>query len=339
MKVYTEAEYNRLYRETLSYEQIESNFSGFDVVKVAKSQWSEEQYRFVQLSSGIELDIVDEQMFLDRNDLVEHGDRQTLVAKFYLSGYHNVISPGIKGVAAKYRERSGQNYLFYLPDIEEIEQSWAGDRLKMLRIEIDLETIIRFVTKLNTVPKQLQGLIEDDKPQRFHFTLGGLTSQMQTTIEQIWHHPYQGAIARMYLEGKALELIAIQLARLTESELDTVKSTLKSQSIARIYQARDILANQLENPPSIAELTEQVSISELTLRRGFRELFGTTVIGYLTSLRMMQAKLLLREKKLSVAEVSNLVGYSHLGYFAKVFKRQFGITPSECLAGKVSKTG
>lgn len=173
MKVYTEAEYNRLYRETLSYEQIESNFSGFDVVKVAKSQWSEEQYRFVQLSSGIELDIVDEQMFLDRNDLVEHGDRQTLVAKFYLSGYHNVISPGIKGVAAKYRERSGQNYLFYLPDIEEIEQSWAGDRLKMLRIEIDLETIIRFVTKLNTVPKQLQGLIEDDKPQRFHFTLGG----------------------------------------------------------------------------------------------------------------------------------------------------------------------
>jgi AraC-like DNA-binding protein len=50
---------------------------------------------------------------------------------------------------------------------------------------------------------------------------------------------------------------------------------------------------------------------------------------------MEQAELLLREKKLSVAEVSNLVGYSHLGYFAKVFKRQFGITPSECLAGKL----
>ena len=339
MKVYTQAEYDRLYRESLEYEQVESNLRGFDEVKAAKSQWGEEQYHYANLSSGIELDILDEQIFLDRNDLVEHNDYQSIVAKFYLSGYHGVICPGIKGIAAEYAETKGQNYLFYLPDIEEIEQSWAGDRLKMLRIELDFSYIRNFATESNTVPKQLQVLIESANPHKFHFTLGGLTSQMQTIIEQIWHHPYQGAIARMYLEGKALELIAIQLSRLTELEVDTVKSTLKFQSIDRIYQARDILANQLENPPSITELTKQVGISELTLRRGFRELFGTTVIGYLTSLRIEKAELLLWEKKLSVAEVSNLVGYSHLGYFAKVFKRQLGITPSECLAGKVAKTG
>ena len=252
-----------------------------------------------------------------------------------MSGYHSVISPGIEDVAAEYAETEEQNYLFYLPDIEEIEQSWAGDRLKLLRIDLDLDIIRKFVTELNTVPKQLQGLIEDDKPQRFHSALGNITPQMQTIIEQIWHHPYKGAIARMYLEGKVLELLAMQLYQLTESERDTVKSTLKSQSIDRIYQARDILTNQLENSPSITELTKQVGISELTLRRGFRELFGTTVIGYLTLLRIEKAELLLREKKLSVAEVSNLVGYSHLGYFAKVFKRQLGITPSECLAGRL----
>ena len=193
MKVYTNAEYDRLHKETLEYEQIESNTRGFDEVVTAKSQWSVEQYCYANLSSGIEIDMVNEQMFIDRNNLVEHDNSQLLVAKFYLDGYHSVISPGINSVAAKYTETKGHNYLFYLPDLEEIEQSWAGDRLKMLRIEIDIETIKRFVTKLNTLPKQLQGLIEDDKPQRFHSTLGGLTSQMQTTIEQIWHHPYQGA--------------------------------------------------------------------------------------------------------------------------------------------------
>lgn len=337
MKVYTEAEYDRQYAESLEYEQIESNIRGFDQVGTAKSQWGVEQYCYVNLSSGIELDILDEQILLDRNDLGEHGDRQSITAKFYLSGYQNIISPKTEGIATEYAETKGKNYLFYLPDIEEIEQFWAGNRLKMLRIEIEIDTIRRFITKLNTVPQQLQGLIEDKNPQRFHYTGGELTSQMQTTIEQIWHHPYQGAIARMYLEGKTLELIAMQLSQLTESKPDTIKSTLKSQSINCIYQARDILASQLENPPSISELTKQVGISELTLRRGFRELFGTTVIGYLTQKRMEQAELLLREKKLSVAEVSNLVGYSHLGYFAKVFKRQFGITPSECLGGKICK--
>ena len=336
MKVYTDAEYDRLYEETLSYEQIEINTGGFDLLETAKSQWSEEQYRFAQLSSGIKLDLVDEKIFLDCNNAVEHCDRDFLTAKFYLNGYHSVVSPGIEGIASEYLETKGQNYLFYLPDIKEIEQYWHGDRLKTLRIEIDLNTIRRFATELNSVPKQLQALIEDNNPQRFHLAVGGITSQMETTIEQIWHHPYQGAIAQMYLEGKVLELLAMQLTQLAELESSAVKSTLKPQSIDRIYQAREILSTNLENPPSIAELTKQVGISELTLRRGFRELFQTTIIQYLTQKRMEQAELLLRSQKLSVAEVSNLVGYSHLGYFAKVFKRQFGITPSQCSAGKKS---
>jgi AraC family transcriptional regulator, transcriptional activator of the genes for pyochelin and ferripyochelin receptors len=112
------------------------------------------------------------------------------------------------------------------------------------------------------------------------------------------------------------------------------KSRLKPQTIDRIYQARDILTTRLDNPPSILELARQTAISDRTLRNGFRELFGTTIIQYITQLRLEQAERLLRERKLSVAEVANLVGYSHLGYFAKVFKRQFGITPSECLSGK-----
>jgi AraC-like DNA-binding protein len=340
MKVYTDAEFEQIYRESLLYEQVEFNTRDFDKVTAAKNQWVEEQYHYADLSSGIELDIVDEQIFLDHNQLTEHSSEdRCFTAKFYLSGYHSVICPGIEGVAAKYSETGEQNYLFYLPDIEEIEQYWAGDRLQMLRIKIDLAYLKNFITELNTVPKQLQALIEDENPQRFHLPVGQITSQMQTTIQQIWHHPYQGAIARMYLEAKALELIAMQLSQLTESKPNAVRSTLKPQTIERIYQARDILSTRLENPPSISELTKQVGISELTLRRGFRELFQTTIIQYLTQKRMEQAKLLLREKKLSVAEVSNLVGYSHLGYFAKVFKRQFGITPSECLAGKLGTWG
>ena len=111
MKVYTDAEFDRLTEETLSYEQIETNIRGFNIVKAAKSQWSEEQYHCADLSSGIELDILDEQIFLDYNQLTEHDDRACLTAKFYLSGYHSVICPGIKGIPAEYAETGGQNYL------------------------------------------------------------------------------------------------------------------------------------------------------------------------------------------------------------------------------------
>ncbi|MEM8677669.1 MAG: AraC family transcriptional regulator [Cyanobacteria bacterium P01_G01_bin.67] len=163
-----------------------------------------------------------------------------------------------------------------------------------------------------------------------------VTPSIYATVRQIINTPYQGAIRKLYLQAKVMELLAIQLDQImTEFNCLPVISSLKSQNIERIYQARDILENQLENPPSIAELSRQIGVSDFTLRRGFQEIFGTTVIGYLTQKRLEQAELLLREKKHSVAEVANLVGYAHLGYFAKVFKRRFGLTPSECLAGKV----
>jgi AraC-like DNA-binding protein len=62
--------------------------------------------------------------------------------------------------------------------------------------------------------------------------------------------------------------------------------------------------------------------------------FGTTVVGYLTQQRMKQVEQRLREGNFTVAEVANQVGYAHLGHFAAGFKRQFGITPSQALAGK-----
>ncbi|MGV2830205.1 helix-turn-helix transcriptional regulator [Myxosarcina sp. GI1(2024)] len=335
MKVYTDVEYDRFYEETLCYEQIEANLRGFDEVEAFKSLWDEGRRSYANLSSGIKLEVIDREILLDRNHFTEHYDCNFLTAKFYLSGYHSVISPGIDSIATEYAETKGQNYLFYLPDIEEIEQFWAGDRWQMLRIEIDINTIRRFVTELNTAPKQLQGLIEDKNPQRFYFTLGDITPQMQTIIGQIWQHPYQGAIARIYLEAKALELLAMQLTQLTEVRSGAIETRLRPKSIDRIYQARDILATRLEKPPSISELTQQVGVGERTLRRGFRELFNTTVIGYLTSLRMEQAERYLRERKLSICEVANLVGYSNLSHFSAAFKSKFGITPSQCMAGKL----
>ena len=336
MKIYTDTEYDRLYEETLSYKQIEFHLRGFDLVKASKNQWYKGQQCDVNLSSGIKLEVTDEQRLLDCHKLTEHDDRPILTAKFYLSGHHSVICPGIDGIAPEYAETIGQNYLFYLPDIKEIEQFWQGDRLKLLRMEIDLAHIRNLARELNTVPRQLQGLIEDKNSQRFHFNVGGITSQMQTIVRHIWQHPYQGAIARIYLEAKVLELLALQLSQLSESKPDTANSTLKNKNIDRVHQARNILATQLEHPPSIFELAQQVGVSERTLQRGFRKLFDTTVIGYLNQLRIEQAEILLRTGELSVAEVANKVGYSHLSHFAAAFKRQFGITPSECLKGKLS---
>ena len=336
MKVYTEAEFEEEQLENSLFNRLDDNLGGFKRIVRKIDDWRNFSRNETDFASGLELSIDNTAYFQDYSLANRHDEFQMLVSKFYLLGDHGVICPGIPNVEAEYIEKAGQNYLFYLPDIEEVEQYKARCFLKRIVINLDLSFLKTFVTELDDVPKQLRPLIERDNAPYFHRPVGKVTPTMRQIIMQIWHHPYQGAIARMYLEGKVLELLALQLSQLSESKSSAAKFTLHSKSIDRIYQAKDILASRLENPPSISELTQQVGLCDRTLRRGFRELFGTTVIGYLTLLRMKQAERLLREGKLSIGEVANLVGYSHLGHFSAAFKRQFGITPSQCLAGKKS---
>jgi hypothetical protein len=105
---------------------------------------------------------------------------------------------------------------------------------------------------------------------------------MRIIVKQIIDAPYQGITRKLYLQAKVLELLAMQLDPIIlEFEKATPRLNFKAQSIDLIYQARDILLTRLDNSPSILELTQQVGIGELTLRRGFRKLFGTTIVGYL----------------------------------------------------------
>ncbi|MEM8672890.1 MAG: AraC family transcriptional regulator [Cyanobacteria bacterium P01_G01_bin.67] len=165
-----------------------------------------------------------------------------------------------------------------------------------------------------------------------------VTPSIWASVRQIINAPYRGATKKLYLQAKVLELLAMQLDPImAEFNSLSVKCSLKPLNIDRVYYARDILAASLENPPSIVELAQQVGVSERTLRRGFREIFNTTIIGYLTQKRLEKAKRLLREGKLPLDEVSNLVGYGNLSYFAAAFKREFGITPSECKKGKLEQ--
>ncbi|MEM7594049.1 MAG: AraC family transcriptional regulator [Cyanobacteria bacterium P01_A01_bin.83] len=165
-----------------------------------------------------------------------------------------------------------------------------------------------------------------------------VTPLIRSLVQQIINTPYRGTIRKLYLQAKVLELLAIQLDPImAEFNHLPAKSSLKPSNIDRIYQARDILANQLENPPSILELAQQVGVSDRTLRRGFKEIFNTTVLGYYTQKRLEKANQLLREGELSLSEVGNLVGYCNLSHFAAAFKRQFGITPSECKKGRLEK--
>ena len=337
MDILTAEEYWQLREEA-----IETNgkrlvhHDGFDEIRQGEHELFRDLTHYIELRPGFEMVIGENTYHSDFNYCSPHYDQPyPLISKFHISGSFRTITPGIKEISDDYIEQVGKSYLYYLPDLEEIHQYSTNEHLLVICIFIDIDVFKNFSQGFELLPAPLQALISKNSPPRFHSTVGEITPAMFAILQQILKPPYQGIMKRMYLESKVLELLALQLDQFLHREQAICRvANLRPVDIEKVYHARDILISQVENPPSLFDLADLVGLGARKLRYCFREVFGTTVFGYLHDYRMEQAKIMLAGTKMQVAEVANAVGYSHLGYFAKSFKDKFGISPKEFQFGK-----
>lgn len=203
----------------------------------------------------------------------------------------------------------------------------GGDRILKFDIHFSLTFLKRLVEEdFGWLPIDFVQVLQEPSEREFR-QVGKTTPEMQTTLRQILDCPYQGVTRKMYLEAKSIELIAMRLATLGEPVKPKPQVPLKSDEIDRIYWARDILLEQLSNPPSLLELARQVGLNDYKLKSGFRNCFGTTVLGYLQAERMKLARSLLIDSAMRVKDVAEVLGYCKASQFSEVFKRHFGSTP------------
>jgi len=78
---------------------------------------------------------------------------------------------------------------------------------------------------------------------------------------------------------------------------------------------------------SFATLSEKFHLSPQYISKRFKETYQTTVISYLTELRIEKARALLSNTNMQVAQIANQLGYVDEYYFGKVFKKQAGVSP------------
>ena len=77
------------------------------------------------------------------------------------------------------------------------------------------------------------------------------------------------------------------------------------------------------------QLCEEVALSRAQLHRKMKELTGMPASEFIRGIRLEQAARLLRERKLGIAQVAYSVGFATAGHFSTVFKKQFGVTPTQ----------
>lgn len=96
-----------------------------------------------------------------------------------------------------------------------------------------------------------------------------------------------------------------------------------------VKKLNKLIDENMSNPFfSVSEITKSLNISRSVLHVKCKNLLNTSVIDYLREVRMNHARDLLIKGQ-NISETAYAVGFSDPGYFTKVFKKQFNITPSE----------
>ncbi|MEM9217843.1 MAG: AraC family transcriptional regulator [Cyanobacteria bacterium P01_F01_bin.150] len=215
------------------------------------------------------------------------------------------------------------------PHAEGTVEYGAGEHVRFVGINLDPALMLSLLEQeLAELPQNFQKAIQSGASQPLmHFC--DTSIEMAQVLHQIIYCPYHSRVRSVYLEGKTLELTALYFSQFYRASNLLPFTPLRRQDIARIYEGREILRRNLMTPPSLAELSNQVGLSERKLQRGFKELFGTTVFGVLHNERMDHARQLLEHKQMTIGAIADMVGFAHHGYFARAFKRKFGCTPRE----------
>lgn len=331
--ILSESEFNELYQQTPQPQVENLVLDSFEELEGVPKILGRGYDRHIKLLPGVWLEFSDSEYHQDvitKTPAHEHPIQFVI----FLSGllYFDDLHPHIMGGTHSYFSGSGISPSY-------IGRQRGGERLTTVNVEIEPQLLESFLLEDGQYSSDIQNLLFKGEDWKLSF-YPKVTPAMRELAQQMWNTPYRGTAKRMYLQAKVFEILAMYLDWIS-AEQKPIRDTpgLKRETIARIHHAKEILTRQLEHPPALCELAQQVGVSVRTLQRGFSALFNTTVVGYLTQQRLQKAEMLLRHGDLQVSEVADIVGYDHHSRFAAAFKRQYGITPSQCLAGKKTLFG
>lgn len=96
----------------------------------------------------------------------------------------------------------------------------------------------------------------------------------------------------------------------------------------KIKEAEAILMAHLQkSPPRMSIIAKTVALSESTLKRYFKHIYGKSIYEYYLNRKMEMARTLMLQKPYSVNEIAELMGYEKVSHFIEIFKKHHGYSP------------
>lgn len=117
----------------------------------------------------------------------------------------------------------------------------------------------------------------------------------------------------------------------------TMSNALESPTPTFALKAKRYILENLDAKLSLADICDSIGCSKSTLLTTFKKAYGKTVNSFITDARLNKARLLLADGGMTINEIALESGFYDQSYFAKVFSKKYGITPSDFRASAQNK--
>ncbi len=109
------------------------------------------------------------------------------------------------------------------------------------------------------------------------------------------------------------------------------ESKLKNDTNLKFLQTiTNIIYSEINNSDlNSAFLADKMAMSVSQLNRKINAITGYSTISYVLQLKLNKAKKMLADDSISIAEVSDACGFYDASYFSRIFKKEFGVSPSQ----------
>ncbi|NND08424.1 MAG: helix-turn-helix transcriptional regulator [Saprospiraceae bacterium] len=217
----------------------------------------------------------------------------------------------------------GHHNIMYSKGIDLLIEN-KTDTIETLGVKFPPAVFLELVRDERLPWQNFSAAIAQGKGALISNTWGSISISIQQIIDQILRNPYHDRMEQIYVQAKTLELLVLCLNDYRNKSKQSYKYLHSKSQKEKVVAARDYLNQNLTDPPSLREVARAVGMNEFKLKYGFKEMFGSTLFGYLRERRLELAKQELISTDKNIMTIALDLGCASPQHFHTQFKKRYG---------------
>jgi len=237
--------------------------------------------------------------------------------------------------AVDYKIVRGINRIIYYTELKDTEQYYYYP----LEIEMKLMNFVK-AGDYDNVEKILDYIYEENfKSHHIIIEIGQclffnimstlikVMNSVNIKVKNVLEDKY--ASIRQLATCSTVEEMHVKIKSIYKSICDYIKTNKNSSSQLLERIINHIEHNYTDNMLSLISISEKFNITPQYLSAFFKNCKGLNISDYIAKARIEKAKTLLKDKSLTLSDITRTVGFANEAGFIRVFKKYEGVTPGK----------